>query len=51
MLRAGFSTLDLQKRQVRSTVVDTSPEFYQASLIVSIHTLDVLRPCKRYIVL
>ena len=36
MLRAGCSTLDLQKRQVRGTVVDTSLEFYQAPFIVSI---------------
>ena len=51
MLRAGCSILDLHERQVRGTVVDTTPEFYLASLIVSIYTLDVLRPCKLYIVL
>ena len=35
MLRAGFSTLDLHKRQVHGTVQDTTPEFYQPFLIVS----------------
>ena len=51
MLRAGFSTLDLHKRQVHGTVEDTTPEFYQPFLIVSTYTLDVLRSSHRYIVL
>ena len=45
MLHAGCCTLDLHKRQVRGTVVDTTREFYQAS----IYFPDLLRPCKRYI--
>ena len=40
--RASCRTLDLHKRQVHGTVVDTTPEFYQAFLVVSIYTLDVI---------
>ena len=50
MLSASWSSLDLHKRQVYGTVEDTTPEFYQAFLIVSTYTLDVLRSSKRYIV-